>query len=134
MKPAAAPASISFMWDPDHAQGVSQATYLFNELGDHGPKRTLLGEVNGTGSSETFDAGNTIQVEPYSHTLGTEFFGYEVDYRYYDSNGKLIPMAVPVNEFGRAVPAFARSRVTIGVRSQFSLIYPDPSDSRSVSF
>ena len=65
------------------------------------------------GSSKTFDAGHKIRIEPYSHTIGADPFDYEVDYHYYDNNGKLIPMAAPLNAFGRPIPAFAR-HVTTG--------------------
>ncbi len=84
--------------------------YLFNEVAH--PKKTLLGEVNGRGSSETFDAGRTIRIEPYSHTIGVDFFTYEVDYRYYDSDGRLMLMALPLNEFGKPIPAFTGHVVT----------------------
>ncbi len=96
----------------DFSNGALTAAYayLFNDALH--PKKTLLGEVNGRGASKTFDAGNSIHIEPYSHTLGTESFSYEVDYRYYDSNGKLMPMAVPLNEFGNPKPAFTGSAIT----------------------
>ena len=83
---------------------------MFNDDSYHQNK--LLGEVNGMGSSKTFDAGNTIKIEPYSHTVGADPFTYAVDYHYYDNNSKLVPMASPLNEFGKPIPAFVGHAVT----------------------
>lgn len=76
------------------------------------PEKRLLGEVNGMGNSITVDAGSKILIEPYSHTIGADPFVYNVNYQFYDSNGKLVPNMVPLNAFGNAVPAFSRQVIT----------------------
>ena len=84
----------------------------------HDTSPRLLGEVNGVGSSATFDAGNTIRVEPYSHTLGLDLFHYEVDYHHYDTNGRLMPSFVPLDEWYNPSPAF-RGYAATGFGSGF---------------
>ena len=93
------------------ANGAVTAAFgrLFNDEADRlrqQQEAKLLGEVNGVGSSRTFDADNRIRVEPYSHTLGPDSFFYEIDYHYYDTNDRLIPNYVPSDAWGNAVPAF----------------------------
>ena len=73
----------------------------------------LLGVVSGVGSSRTFDARNRIRVEPYSYTPGADPFFYEVDYHYYDTNGRLIPNIVPTDMLGNARPAFEVRALTV---------------------
>lgn len=93
---------------------------MFNELAhqNEAPRERLLGEVQGRGQSGTFEAGQTIRVEPYSHTQGADPFSFDVDYRFYDGSGNLLPNHVPVDSLGNAIPAYTRT-VTTGFGGGF---------------
>jgi len=69
--------------------------------------RLYLGEVNGMGDFLEVDAGKIIELEPYSHTSGIDMFRVNINYRFYDLRGKLLPMAAPLNLFGKPIPAFS---------------------------
>ena len=71
-----------------------------------------LGAVSGPGTSRTFDAGPKILIEPYSHTLGADFFYYTVDYHFYDRQGEIIPELRELDRLGRTIPKFKRRAVT----------------------
>ncbi len=71
-----------------------------------------VGDVQGRGDSLVFEGGNEIRVEPYSHTQGVDPFVYEVDYQFVDSEGNVMPMAVPLDDFGSPKPAFREFATT----------------------
>ncbi len=100
------------------ANGATTAAfaYLFNQArhraeranaqaqAERERKERQIGEVYGRGDNLVFDGGNEIRVEPYSYTLGSDQFVYEVDYRYVDAEGNLVPMATPLDGFGNPTP------------------------------
>ncbi|MYH68672.1 MAG: hypothetical protein F4147_00660 [Gammaproteobacteria bacterium] len=65
-----------------------------------------VGEVHGRGDSLVFEGGKEIKVEPYSHTQGVDSFTYEVDYRFLDSEGNMVPMVIPLDIYGNPRPAY----------------------------
>ena len=89
-----------------------------------------LGEVSGPGTSRTFDAGTKILIEPYSHTLGADFFYYTVDYRFYDRWGEIIPELRALDWLGQPIPPHPQYAVTgLG----FSGVSNKPFEALSVS-